>query len=101
MPECTPRDCPLVPRVEALERENARHTETHKEIFTRLNQVERDNAVQNEQYQNILDKLDALAAKVEALEAKPAKRWEHLVGTIISTLVGAFVAWIALGMPGK
>lgn len=97
MPECTPRDCPLVPRVEALEGENKRHTETHKEIFQRLNTLEKNDAVQD----TILKRLDEIAEKVNALEAKPAKRWEHLVGTLISTLVGAFVAWMALGMPGK
>lgn len=97
MPECTPRDCPLVPRVEALEDENKRHTETHKEIFQRLNTLEKNDAVQD----TILKRLDEIAEKVNALEAKPAKRWEHLIGTLVSTLVGAFVAWMALGMPGK
>lgn len=97
MPECTPRECPLVPRVESLESENKRHTDTHKEIFQRLNTLEKNDAVQD----TILKRLDEIAEKVNALEAKPAKRWEHLVGTIISTLVGAFVAWMALGMPGN
>ena len=41
MPEnCSLKDCPLGLRVEALERENERHTSTHKEIFARLNKVE-------------------------------------------------------------
>ena len=37
--KCTdnPRDCPLIPRVEALERTNEQHSATHREMFSRLN----------------------------------------------------------------
>ena len=31
---------------------------------------------------------------------KPAKRWESLVGYALSALVGAFLLWLAAGMPG-
>lgn len=100
MPEnCSPQNCPLASRVEALERENQRHTETHKEIFSRLNKVEQDNAVQSEQYKTILDKLDALTAKVEALEAKPGKRWESLVEKAVWAVAAAVIAFL-LGRVG-
>lgn len=95
MPEnCNPKDCPLTPRVEALERENNRHTETHKEIFSRLNEIELTNAVQNEQYATILKKLDALTAKVEMLESKPGKRWEGLADKAIWAVVAAVIAFL-------
>ena len=95
MPEnCNPKDCPLTTRVEALERENDRHTETHKEIFARLNEVERTNAVQEAHYTTILDKLDKLTAKVEALEAKPGKRWESIVEKAIWAVAAAVIAFL-------
>ena len=56
MPEkCTdnPRDRPLFPRVESLERANDQHGGTHREIFNRLNSEERDNAVQDAHYKVI------------------------------------------------
>ena len=100
MPEnCNPRDCPLTSRVEALERENERHTDTHKEIFARLNKVEQTNAVQNAQYKTILDKLDALTAKVEAMEAKPGKRWDKLAETALVVIATAVIAFL-LGRVG-
>ena len=99
MPEKCTENCPLMPRVEALERENQRHTETHKEIFGRLNKVEQDNAVQGEQYRTILDKLDALTAKVEALEAKPGKRWESIVEKGVWAVCAAVIAFL-LGRVG-
>ena len=91
---CNPKDCPLTSRVEALERENERHTTTHKEIFSRLNKVEQDNAVQGEQYKTILDKLDTLTQKVEALEAKPGKRWESVVEKAVWAVCAAVIAFL-------
>ena len=91
---CNPKDCPLAPRVEALERENERHTSTHKEIFARLNKVEQDNAVQSEQYKTILEKLDTLTAKVEQLESKPGKRWESIVEKAIWAVAAAVIAFL-------
>ena len=100
MPEnCNPKDCPLASRVEALERENQRHAETHKEIFDRLRQVEQDNAVQSEQYKPILEKLDTLTQKVEALEAKPGKRWESIVEKAVWAVCAAVIAFL-LGRVG-
>ena len=100
MPEnCNPNECPLILRVEALERENERHTSTHKEIFVRLNAVERDNAVQEARYKAILEKLDTLTQKVEALEAKPGKRWESIVEKAIWAVCAAVIAFL-LGRVG-
>lgn len=99
MPEKCTESCALLPRVEALERENQRHTETHREIFSRLNKVEQDNAVQSEQYRTILDKLDTLTAKVEQLEAKPGKRWESIMDKAIWAVCAAVIAFL-LGRVG-
>ena len=95
------RDCPLLPRVEALERSNEQHSATHREIFGRLGAVERDNAVQEAHYRQILEKLDALTArhdalnaKLEALEAKPGKRWEALVEKTIWAVAAAVIAFL-------
>ena len=100
-------DCALVPRVEALEEANKQHSATHREIFGRLGALESMTAVQDTQLKNIDDKLDdiksdnkSILAKVDALEAKPGKRWDTLVACFISTGVGAFLMWLAMGMPG-
>ena len=97
---CDNGNCPLEPRVAALERANEQHGETHRELFRRMNDVERDNAVQDAHYKAITGKLDEISATVKALADKPAKRWESLVGCALSALVGAFLLWVAAGMPG-
>lgn len=100
-------DCPVLPRVEALEEANKQHSATHREMFGRLGALETATAVQENKLDTIDDKLDdiqsdnkAILSKVEAIEAKPGKRWEALVACLISTLGGAFFMWIAMGMPG-
>lgn len=92
MPEKCTEPCADLVRVErALNDLNEKNSESHKEIFHRLNKLEQSDAVQKEQYSTILQKLDTLSAQVQALEAKPAKRWESLVGQIIGLVVAALV----------
>ena len=49
---------------------------------------------------NIDEKLDKLVGKLEALEAKPARRWDSLVDRLLFAAAGAAAAWIAAGLPG-
>ena len=104
MPEkCTdnPRDCPLLSRVEALERANEQHGSTHRELFDRLRELERLEGIQGEQYKNILEKLDNLTKKHEELnqklselEAKPGRRWDKLAETVLFCIATAVVAFL-------
>lgn len=94
MPDKCTENCPLVPRVEALERENERHTETHKEIFKRLNQVETDNAVQEAHYKAIDAKLDELTIMVKELKDKPAKRWDSIVDKAVWAVAAAVISFL-------
>lgn len=94
----------LEQQLKDLQKQNG---EDHKELRDRIGKVELTNAVQNERYDSILGKLDMLTAshdtlnrKLSELEAKPGRRWESMVGYIISAIVGAFVLWLAAGMPG-
>lgn len=55
---------------------------------------------QTETMRDIKKDVTTLGAKVDVLEDKPAKRWENLVGYVLSAIVGAFVLWLTSGMPG-
>lgn len=104
MPDrCTdnPRDCPLAPRVEALEEANKQHGSTHREIFGRLGALETENAVQNAHWTNVNGKLDSLTDMVQKLtdkinevERKPAKRWENIVDKTIWAVCAAVIAFL-------
>ena len=91
--------CPLIPRVEALERANEQHSSTHREIFNRLNSVERDNAVQDAHYRAIDAKLDELTIMVKELSGRAGKRWEGLVEKALWAVAAAVIAFV-LGRVG-
>lgn len=83
-----------------------RNGTAHKELRERLSKVEMTNAIQNERYDAILEKLDALTnrhdtlnVKLEALEAKPGKRWESIAEKAIWAVVAAVIAFL-LGRVG-
>lgn len=94
---CNPNGCPVSAKVDALKDEFDRYrgnsSETHKQMFDRIGALEQNKAA-------LAEKLDGLTEKVESLMDKPAKRWESLVGYALSALVGAFLLWVASGMPG-
>ena len=101
---CSPSDCPVSARLDTLEKEFDRYrggsSETHRQMFERIGALERSGAILRAKLDSIEEKLDELNATVKALADKPAKRWESLVGYAISALVGAFLLWLASGMPG-
>lgn len=106
MNECQD-NCPLIPRVEALEEANKQHSRTHEGMFDRIRVLETATAVQDTKLDTMDDKLNdiqtgqkTILTKVEAIEAKPGKRWETFVAGAISGLGGAFAMWVAMGMPG-
>ena len=105
MPEtCSHNDCPVSARVDALKEEFDRYRDnssnTHCQMFDRIGALEQNRAALNEKLDSMDEKLDELTATAKDLAGKPAKRWESLVGNVISALVGAFLVWMAAGMPG-
>lgn len=105
MPDnCNPKDCPVAAKVESMQSEFNRYREnssaTHEQMFDRLRSLEASNAVQDQAFITINEKLDRLIAWQDSQKEKPAKHIDSIIQYIISTLVGAFVMWLAMGMPG-
>jgi len=100
MPEKCTEPCAELTRLEQrVEEMQSKSSDSHREIFQRLNALERSDAVQAEQYRTILDKLGALTGKVDDLEAKPARRWENLVEKAVWAVCAAVIAFL-LGRVG-
>ena len=66
-----------------------------------MNSLERGEAAQAEQYKAIMEKLDgltqkhdALNAKLSELEAKPGKRWEALAEKALWAVCAAVIAFL-------
>lgn len=101
---CNPDNCPVNARVDGLEKEFDRYrnasSETHRQMFERIGALEQSGAAVREKLDSMDKKLDGVVATVKALAEKPGKWWESLVGHFISAAVGAFLLWVASGMPG-
>lgn len=104
MPDKCPENCLVSARVDALEKEFDRYrgnsSDTHRQMFERIGVLEQSGATLKAKLDSMDEKLDELTVTVKALADKPGKRWETLIGCILSALAGAFLLWIASGMPG-
>ena len=89
-----PRDCPLIPRVEALEEANKQHSRTHEGMFDRIRALETENAVQNAHWKNVDGKLDELTVMVKDLAGKAGKRWESMVDKALWAVAAAVIAFL-------
>lgn len=95
MSENCQENCAGLSRLEnRMEEYHAQNSAAHQQMYDRLRELETSRAVKDAQYETILDKLDSLNEKVEALEAKPGKRWDGLVDKIIWAVGGAVVAFL-------
>ena len=76
----------------------------------RLNRLEENTAVLNRlatavevmatKQDTMGESVERLEHKVDTLEDKPAQRWDKLISSLIGALAGAFLVWVASGMPG-
>lgn len=109
MPEkCTdnPRDCPLLPRITALEEECKHNKESHKEIYGKLEGSHTSVAVIESQLKEIKEDTNEIKAAMQAekkavqeLRDKPGKRWEGFVDKAIWAVCAAVIAFL-LGRVG-
>lgn len=94
MPEKCVDNCPLVPRVEALEEANRDHSHTHEGMFDRLRALETSDAVQDAHYHAIDAKLDELTLMVKELTGKAGKRWDALIDKALWAVAAAVIAFL-------
>ena len=84
------RECVCDARVQSLQRELDRAHDTHAEIFDRLGKLERDNVLQTEQNKTLVDtmnkligKLDALVERLDEIQEQPGRRLRDIKDKVI------------------
>ena len=87
-------DCPVLPRVEALEEANKNHSRAHEGMYDRIRALETENAVQNAHWKNVDSKLDELTAMVRDLTGRAGKRWDKAVETVLVAVVTGAVCFL-------
>ena len=74
-------ECPVLPRVEALEEANRQHGRAHEGMYDRIRALETENAVQNAHW-------------VRDLTGKAGKRWDKAVETVLAAAVTGLVCFL-------
>lgn len=77
-------------RIEKLEVQ----TEAVQSLATSVEILVKEQSHQTEAMERIEKNVEKLDGKVEALEKKPAKKWDKVVETIVTLLIGAIAALV-------
>lgn len=100
MPENCKEPCADLQRLEKeLDKFQGQSSDTHKEIFRRLNDLERAEAAQEQHFLTVNEKLDKLIEWQENQRDKPARRWEAIVEKAVWAVCAAVIAFL-LGRVG-
>ncbi|MDE7009896.1 MAG: hypothetical protein K2O93_01675 [Oscillospiraceae bacterium] len=100
MPDKCTEPCAEVVRLEReLDKFQAQNSDTHKEIFRRLNGLEQAEAAQEQHFSTVNEKLDKLLKWQENQLEKPSRRWEGIVEKAVWAVCAAVIAFL-LGRVG-
>ena len=100
MPDKCTEPCAEVVRLEReLDKFQAQNSDTHKEIFRRLNGLEQAEAAQEQHFSTVNEKLDKLLKWQENQLEKPTRRWEGIVEKAVWAVCAAVIAFL-LGRVG-
>ena len=89
-----------VTAVEKLAGSNRHRLEDVEKRQDNLDELVKSVALFAQEKEYIKEDVKEIKADVKALTDKPAKRWESLVDKLLLVAAGAFLGWLAAGMPG-
>lgn len=89
-----------VTAVEKLAGSNRHRLEDIEKRQDNLDDLVKSVALFAQEQEYIKEDVKEIKADVKALTDKPAKRWESLVDKLLLVAAGAFLGWLAAGMPG-
>lgn len=89
-----------VTAVEKLAGSNRHRLEDIEKRQDNLDELVKSVALFAQEQEYIKEDVKEIKADVKALTDKPAKRWDSLVDKLLLVAAGAFLGWLAAGMPG-
>lgn len=101
MPDCI-ENCPVSARVESLEKEfdryRANSSDTHREMFHRLNDLEQSHTAMDTKLDGMDKKLDKLVTWRDEQDSKPNRLIDHLKENAINYIMLALLALLLFEM---
>lgn len=85
--------------VEKLSGSNRHRLDDIEKRQDNLDELVKSVALFAQEQEYIKEDVKEIKADLKALTDKPAKRWESLVDKLLLVAAGAFLGWLAAGMP--
>ena len=107
--------CPFAAQLELVKQlvkeESDKNSGFRKEVYARMGTLEQTSAKTEVQYQNIVSliqdqkietakQLEKISEDIEELKQHPAKRWETASITVLTSVIGAVVGYLASKLGG-
>lgn len=100
--ECENRKCVNEHRFEQIENDlrelREKNSTDHKEFYNRIESTEKSMVESVSDRKHINEKLDKIDVNVEALMQKPVKRYDTVVTSIITAVVGVLIGFLLSGV---
>lgn len=75
-----------------------KNSRDHGKFYTRIENVEKDMIESQGDRKHIREQLDKINDNVESLVQKPARRYETVVTSILTAVIGALVGFVLSGV---
>lgn len=95
--ECS-NECKNEYRFKQIEEKLRKNSDDHKEFFKRIEAVEKDMTESQSDRKHINEKLEKIDSNVEILMMKPISRYETVVTSILTAVVGGIIGFIVSGI---
>lgn len=76
----------------------ANNSKDHKEFFNRIENVEKDMVESQGDRKHITQQLDEISLNVKSLMSKPGKRYETVIASVLTAIIGALIGFIMSGV---
>ena len=80
--------------IEALKDDMKRNSEQHREFYDKFTDLTTKQAIADERYNNILAVQNDIKSTVTELKEKPAKRWDSITLTVITTIISLILGGV-------
>lgn len=88
-------------RIKSLEEDfrdfKANNSKDHKEFYNRIEAVEKDMVESQGDRKHITQQLDEISSNVKSLMEKPGKRYETVITSVLTAIIGALIGFIMSG----
>ena len=80
--------------IQQLKQDSERNSTQHREFYDKFNDLTTKQAIADERYNNILAVQNDIKSTVTELKEKPAKRWDNISLTVITTIISLIIGGI-------